>query len=172
MEIKASSVYDKKTITAYTKQHSSGYKLLLIILFSILGFIDIVNLYGVIASTLSISTFVFYLAITVFFVLYVYIFIPRLNYKLHKTPTDTVNEYIFYDTKLSAASTAKGITGTTEVEYTALHHIIETKEYLYLYISRAKALIVDKSTIENNGIEQIRAAIASQIKANKYKIKI
>ena len=173
MEIKASSIYDKKTIMALTRQSLSQKKPLFIIIFALLGLINIVNLYGFLTSEYySLSTFIFTLAVTIFLVLYIFIFLPRLNYKLHKTTTDAINKYVFYDTKLGITSTAQGITGTTEVEYSSLYHAYETKEYLFLYIAKAKAMIVDKSTIEDNGIEQIRTAITSQIGADKYKIKI
>jgi hypothetical protein len=172
MEIKASSVYDKKTIIAFTKQSLRKKQPLIVICFILLGFVDTVGLYGVLTSNYPMPSFVFCLAATVFFVLYVYIFLPRMTYNLHKTATDAVNEYVFYDTKLTATSTSQGISGTHEVNYTALQRVYETKEYLFLYIAKAKAMIIDKSTIENNGIEQIRAAITSQIGANKYKINI
>ncbi len=172
MEIKASSVYDKKTIIAYTKQSMKRFKPLYIILYILFGFMFIVNLYDIIALDASISVLIAPIFICAFFLLCIYVFLPKFNYKMQKTTTDTVNEYTFYDTKLVAISTAKGITGTSEVEYSTLNRVLETKDYIYMYIAKDKAMIIDKSTITNGSIEEIRYAITSQIGIDKYKNKM
>ncbi len=172
MEIKASSVYDKKTIVSYTKQSIKRLKPLYIILYALIGFLFVVNLYGVIALNESKTSLLFPVLIGAFFVLYIYVFLPKFNYKMQKTKTDAVNEYTLYDTKFVVISTAKGITGTSEVEYSTLNRVLETKDYIFLYIAKEKAMIIDKSTVTNGSIEEIRSAIISQIDADKYKIKI
>ncbi len=172
MEINASSVYDKKTIVAYTKQSIKRFKPLYIILYILFGFMFIVDLYDIIALDASISVLIAPVFICAFFLLFIYVFLPKLNYKMQKTTTDTINKYTFYDTKLVAISTAKGITSTSEVEYSTLDRVLENKKYIYIYIAKDKAMIVDKSTITNGSIDEIRCAITSQIGTNKYKIKV
>ena len=172
MEIKACSVYDKKTITAYSKQSIKRLKPLYIIVYVLFGFMFIVNLYDIIALNASISVLLVPVLITTIFLLYIYVFLPKFNYKLQKTKTDAVNQFTFYDTKLLAVSTSQGITGTSEVEYSTLNKVLETKDYIYLYIAKEKAMIVDKSTITNGSVEDIRSAITSQIGIEKYKIKV
>ncbi len=171
MEINASAVYDKKAIIEYSKQSIKRLKPLYILLFILIGFLFAIYLYDIIALNYPITVLFVPVCILLLFILYAFVFLPRFNYKLQKTKTDAINEYTFYDTRFTVVSTAGGITGTNEVEYTAINRVLETKDYIYIYIAKAKAMIVDKSTINGGTVEEIRKAIAWQIGTNKYKIK-
>lgn len=172
MEIKASSVYDKKTIADFTRHSIKKLTPLYIIISAIFVFLFVIDLYNIIVFYAPVSVLVVHLLIFILFSLYLYVLIPNLNYKRQKTMTDTVNEYTFYDTKLVAISTSKGMTGTSEIEYSSLNKVFETKEYIYIYIAKEKALIINKSTITNGSVDEIHDAITSQIGIKKYKINL
>ncbi len=175
MEIHSTTVYDKKTIEIFTRQSVKRIIPLCIVIFAFGSLFTITNIYemavlGASADVLFTSIFLF--ALLIFLIVYMFILLPKINYSIHKTATDAVNEYTFYNTKLFVNSNAKGIQSNVETEYSVLYKVIETKDYIYMYISKGRAYIVDKKTLSGGSVEDIRFAITSQIGIKKYKIKM
>ena len=56
----------------------------------------------------------------------------------------------------------------TEIYYYALVKVYETSKYLLLFTSKAKAFIVDKSTIENGAVDEVRGKISAVLKEKYY----
>ena len=175
MEIHSTTVYDKKTVEIFTRENLKKLLSLNIVVLIIATIIFLESIYEVASLGNPLEVMfgpLFLFGFSIFLFLYIMIILPKINYRNHKTATDAVNEYTFYDTKMCVTSSAKGIVGSGETEYSALHKVIETKGYIYMYIAKGRAYIIDKSTITGGRVEEIRSAVISQIGFKKYKMKL
>ena len=80
---------------------------------------------------------------------------------------DIENEYIFCNNKLKAITKSEEYNGKAEIEYSLFVKVYETTKYLFLYQTINQVFIVDKSTVEDGTIEEIRGRLSAFIK-DKY----
>lgn len=164
MEIKASCVYDFKAVKSLT--HASIYKktkpskliiwllVLVIILIALSIFCIITADTPEEASTFYYSCGSFVVCFLVF--LYLHFFFPKIQYKRLSQFKDIENQYLFTDTGISQISTNSNYDGTSQIDYSMIFKVMETSEYLFVFINKMQAWVVDKSTIENGNVEDIR----------------
>ena len=161
MEIKATSVYDLKTVTALTRlnmfkkvNHKKRMRtfgiidaiLICIIVFELLAFGFATPLW-LMLSVLIISTFLYS---------YMYFLYPKIRYKASGKFADIKNHFVFYDDELAASTDSNEYNGTSTIKYTMLYKVMETSEYFFLFQNKLSVYVVDKTTLQNGTADNIR----------------
>ena len=93
-----------------------------------------------------------------------YFIIPKTQYKSLAKMKETENEYIFCDNVLKTFTKSNEYNGEAEIEYSLFVKVYETSQYLFLYQTNNQVFIVDKSTIENGTVEEIRSKLSAFVK--------
>jgi len=62
-------------------------------------------------------------------------------------------------------------TGQGEIKYSIIPKVMETPKYIFIYQDLRSVYIIDKSTVTNGTIEDIRAKLAQYVPQKKYIIK-
>ncbi|MGN1202000.1 MAG: YcxB family protein [Eubacterium sp.] len=165
MEIRAQSVHNEKTIKKYAKVTLKQYQLPIFITIDILSFLL------VLLSTRSIIPSLIFLIIMTVYIVLIYVFSVKALYKAQGKFKETVNYFLFRDNDFTCSSRTidGGYQDRTVISYSFPVKAIETNEYLYIYIQKNRAYIIDKKTIENGTIDNIRCKLMP-ILGNKYKI--
>lgn len=105
----------------------------------------------------------------VFFPL-MYLFIKKSLKKAVETNVrvnkDAVLNYQFYSDKVHVQAKSENQDGESEFSYLSFYKVVETKDYIFLYIQATVALCVNKNTF-SFGKEQVIDAL--KLKAKKYK---
>ncbi len=170
MEIKASAVYSKEAIVKFSSCQIKDNKAIVIatVVISVLClFISIISITGQLYFE-----GILLLLLVAFFWFYTFYLLPRINYKQNVRKFGEIKQdYIFTDKKLIATTDSCGTKGTAETEYASLIKIVETNEYWYIYLTKAQAMIVDKSTVDGGTVEDLRALLVKNIANVKYKMK-
>lgn len=88
--------------------------------------------------------------------------IPRLNlYRLKKSKNSILNDKIKYIFKKRNFTI---ITNKEEyIDYDLLYKIVETDNYYYLYINKYRTLIVDKSNMDSEDINELSNRLKSEV---------
>lgn len=171
MEIKASSIYDLKTTKALIrlnmfkkndpKKQILIYGIIVLVLFVFL-------IIGLIATgDSSYVGLIFLLALSSSVYSYMYFLFPKTSYKATKKLADVKNSFIFKDDEILLSSNTAEYTGNAAIKYTMLYKVMETSEYLFIYQNKVQVYIVDKSTIENGSVNDLRQVLSNVLK-KKY----
>ena len=88
--------------------------------------------------------------------------IPRLNlYRLKKSKNSILNDKIKYIFKKRNFTI---ITNKEEyIDYNLLYKVVETDNYYYLYINKYRTLIVDKSNMDSEDINELSNRLKSEV---------
>ncbi len=169
MEIQAKATYDKATLRKFAFADLKKMKAANLILIIIVSLGLLFSLLDMLLLDGSPIMFFVLLAVTGSYFIYLYLLIPYLATRQLKTASPVKNEYVFTETKFTAASSSAGFSGTSEIEYSMLFKTVESKEFFYLYVSKNQAMIVDKGTVTESEAETIRQTIMFVL-GKKYKI--
>ena len=101
--------------------------------------------------------------------LYFYFVLPRIRYHQMGEQKGCHNEFTFTDDSMRISSYDNGYGGESRIDYKVLSRVIETSKYLYIYQTKAQAVIVDKATIEGGTAEELRQKLQT-ILGKKYVI--
>lgn len=114
-------------------------------------------------STLDIITFIFAL----FGILEINTsMLPNLNlYKLEKKKDSILNTKVTYIFKKNNFS----LNNKEYIDYNTLKKVIETDKTYYLYLDKSRALIVDKSLLNDEDINTLTNKLKEQVSTYKYK---
>ena len=92
--------------------------------------------------------------------------LPKLNYyKLTKKKDSIINSKVTYIFKKDNFKLNKD----EYIDYNTLKKVIETDMTYYLYINNSRALIVDKTKLNNSEIETLTNIFKEKISTYKYK---
>ncbi len=172
MEIKASCINDLKAITALNRASLIKRKTnpkIMIILWSILTFAYVFSavwqtiVFGKQTILLILTAVVVFLEL---FLLYGYFISPKKQYKVMAKTANTQNNYIFTEESFSISSNNDVFEGNSKIDYSALILTKETKEYIFLYVRKNLAYIVDKKTIEGGTVEALRNVLSKNLNKN------
>ena len=172
MEIRAKCKYDLDSVKALT--HLTMYKkadpqkrltfwsaafavLIIIIISEIIAF----GFDTILAVLLGVEIFGLLL------IYFWYFIIPKIQYKSLAKMKDTENEYVFCDDVLKTFTKSQEYNGEAEIEYSLFVKVYETTKYFFLYQTNTQVFIVDKSTVENGTVEEIRNKLSAFVK-DKY----
>lgn len=170
MPISASCKLDRNAIKALT--YLSLYKkadpkkrfVFWLVIFSVLSALSLFQLIRagdtMLLILLCVSVFVLLIQI------YLYIFLPRIKYRALKNIAETENQYFFHESSLKIISRSVYLSGESVIQYSLLSVVYETAEYLFLFQSDNQAFIVDKSTISDGSIEELRQRLCTYFKGS------
>ena len=176
MEIKASSKYDWQTIKAFQRFHnfkSNGFKKAFPIIYIVLVSIFLISfilscVFDSVDSDLITSLI---LQIVCFLLLWlIYFVLPKVAFNKNKIAKNSENHFVFRDEFFEISGETESYHGSSEVKYDALCKICETKEFFYLYINPRQAYIVEKATVSEDLIADLRQHLLNKSGPKKYKI--
>lgn len=160
MEIKARSVYDLETMTAfshymiYKKREPKKF-------FTVsVAFTAGVAMAAAIEMVVFGFDFAMMMAIVLLAVLgglsaFMYFALPKLQYRSLAKMRDAENDFVFGDTEITVKTVGDGIEGESRLCYDNVFKAAETSRYFFIYQSKVHLLVVDKSTAEDGGAEAI-----------------
>ena len=94
---------------------------------------------------------------------FMYFISPKIQYNSLANMKDIVNEYVFTEESMLVVSKGEDYNSQGEIKYSVLVKMCETSRYLFLFQNKAQAFIVDKNTIRDGSIEEVREMIKSQM---------
>lgn len=164
MEIKAQSIYNEETMKALAKIVIKQKLLPIYLVLTVLLTIEL----AIIANVATAVIFMVFFAAVTAFTMKVSMSAQYKNlYKLQGTH----NYFLFRDNDFTCAS--KSPTGEYQgnclYSYTLIYRVVETKNHLVIYINKVQAHIIDKNTIEDGTIDNIRCRLMPLL-GKKYKI--
>lgn len=160
MEIKAKCVMDRETVKKFARQSlykrkepkkgMIGFCIMAVILIAITVAALIILTDEIYAYMLPIELLLFLVMCYIFFVY------PTITYNSLGKLKNVTNEYRFCDDRLFVNSVSDEYNGKSEIKYTLIVKVTETKEYFYIYQTNRQAYVVDKSSIEDNATAELR----------------
>lgn len=174
MEIRAKSKFNFKTIRAMS--HMATYKkakplkrlaLKMIISAMLLAFL-IVELVFIGPKTIIIIALVANIILLLLEVFNHFV-LPKIQYASLGEMKEAENEYIFYDNYVKEYTKAENYNAEADIQYEIFKKVYETGEYLFLYKNNNQVYIVEKSTIENGTVGELRSKLMYYV-GNKYYI--
>lgn len=165
MEIRARSVYTEETMKKFS---ATTMKSILLTKFII---IDIVYTLLLLLLTRSIVFALVFMVIMTILIIWTYVATIKKQFKMTGKFQGTVNYYLFRDNDFTCSSTTLdgGYHDDAVINYSFPIKAIETADYLYIYTQKNRAFIIDKRTIENGTIDNIRCKLMPLLGKN-YKI--
>ena len=172
MEIYAKSKYDYETVKALA--HTDAYKrfnpkktftfwtaysVVLIVIMIVLLF-----LWG------SDRTLIILLPVCIAVLLldcFIYWGLPKVQYKSLGKMANMENEFVFYEDVIKITSNNMEYSGEAELKYTVIPKVMETTKYLFVFQTKRQVYAIDKSTITNGTMEDIRRKLKNYVN-NKY----
>ena len=170
MEIKAKCKFDLESIRALT--HLSLFKKAnpkkRFLTWSIIsGILAVIIILEMIIFSDAMLIELLCVAVILFLLCYLYFLLPKIRYKALAKMKDVENEYIFCDNVLKTFTKSQEYNGEAEIEYSLFVKVYETSRYLFLYQTNNQVFIVDKFSIENGTVEDIRNKLSAFAK-DKY----
>ena len=102
---------------------------------------------------------------------YIYWGVPKMRYKALGKLQNLENEYIFGDETIKIINKSEEFNAEGEIKYSLIPKVMETPKYIFIYQNMRSVYIIEKSTITNGTIEDIRAKLAQYVPQKKYIIK-
>lgn len=94
-------------------------------------------------------------------------FMPKRQYKALSKMQNLQNEYVFCDDKIYISAENAVYKEKTEIKYELIEKTVETKKYIFIYQNMLQALIVNKETITNGTVDDLRRKLVP-ILGKKY----
>lgn len=165
MGITATSKYDLKTVTALVrlgafKKHNPkkimiGFIFTDFILLILLGFIGFpIKLVCLCAALILLQC-------------YIYLWLPKVQYRAMGKFADSYHTFKFTDDSVSITSSVGGSNDSCSASYDMFYKVMETGEYLFIFLNKRQAHIVDKSTLQGGTVDELRTKF-TEIPGMKY----
>lgn len=176
MEIKASSKYDWQTIKTFQRFHNfkaTAFKKVLPIIF-IVAIVVFLFSFAVSCFLDTVDAELISLLITdilcIFLLWLIYFVLPKVAFNKNKIAKNSDNHFVFRDEIFEVSGATESYRGSSEIKYDALYKICETRDFFYLYINSRQAYIVEKSTVSEELIADLRQHLLNKSGPKKYKI--
>lgn len=162
-----------KNTTKITKKHLAGFQNLEILkkswLIAICAVILIILSFSIVNGSIVLRSIPFLVigsAVWPFYVILLKIMFIVQNKKFKNTTLD----YTFNDQKILIVGNSENAHEETEMFYNNLAKVKQTKKYIYLYLDKNSALIVDKKGFTSGSSEKVMELL--NLKFNKKKEKL
>ncbi len=172
MNVKAKCRYDYESVKALV--HTSFFKRrnpkTVFILLLIIGIIFLLKeiIIGFSQGIESMSGLIIIAALCwIYLSVFMYWLMPKKQYKALCKMENMVNEYTFCDNVIKVTSINATYNGGAEIKYSMIPKVIETSKYLFVFQNKNQAFVVDKSTITDGTVDDIRAKLAPML-GKKY----
>lgn len=174
MEIHASCNYDLNAYKAITgvqqfgKRNPKTQKLVMVITYCTIVAVFILAMLMLDAEpdkeTIFLAAMLVLMGIFAFVLIYL---APHTAYKNACKMGGISNSFVLRDADMSIETHNEGYSGSSTVRYDTLHKAYETSAYFVFFINKYSAYLIDKSTIEGDGVQQIKTAV-SAVLGKKY----
>lgn len=174
MKITAKSKFNYKTIKHFTRasvfrKHDPLKQMLLFCLIAVL-LIAILSLEMYLLDFHWVPFTLLLVAVAMLLLeLYFYFVLPRIHYNRLGELKGCTNEYTFTDDSIRLTFYDNGFSGESRIDYKVLNRVIETGKYFFLFQTKSRAFIVDKSTFSDGTPEQLRLKL-QEILTDRYTI--
>ncbi len=173
MEIKTTTVFDKKSLKAIANVQLCGKKnprkymavrlffaftlLVLTVLTAVLMAKDGADWKSMLLPIIVIAGYIVTIAL-----------MPASMYRNYRRLEGNVNHYTFTDSEIIAEGSGNGVSGESRISYENLTKVMETSDYIFIYVNAMSVLIIDKNAADEKDIEQIREKLLSEAGKKKY----
>ena len=96
-----------------------------------------------------------------------YSWLPKIQYKSLKKAQNMENSYIFCDDVIKISSNNELYQGEATLDYGFIVKVMETTKHFFIYQHQNQAYIVDKSTVTDGTVEELKEKLKQSIKG-KY----
>lgn len=93
---------------------------------------------------------------------------PLLSLKMSKETIGSDLVFDFYEDRLEVTSSKPNVQGHTNANYDFFESVYESEDYLYFYINKRSALVLNKADAQLGQIEQIHELLNSKLEPKKY----
>ena len=172
MEIRAKCKYDYDSVKALThltmfkkanpKKRLTFYSVAFAILFAVI----ILEIIAFGADTILFILLGVEIAVQVLLCFW-YFIVPKMQFKSMAKMKNIENQYIFGDNALKVFTKSEDYNGEAEIEYSFFVRVYETTKYFFIHQTNNQVFLVDKSTVEDGTIEEIRNKLSTFVK-DKY----
>jgi hypothetical protein len=116
----------------------------------------------------SLGVWIIFSVAVVLLVGYGYMFFirPRNRYKAANKFENFQTSYVFNNEEMISTTIADEKSGTVSLKYNMMLKVMETSEYLFVFQSKNSVHVVDKSSIENGTVDEIRNVMSEVLKDN------
>lgn len=97
--------------------------------------------------------------------------IPKRCYKSTKIADGIETEYVFEEDEFIARCEHKAYRTEAKVDYKILKNVYELNEYIFLFVSKRQAYIVEKDSISVDEVSVLRETLLKKIGKN-YKLRL
>lgn len=174
MEIHASSRYDLKTVAALCRMFrvkKTTPKVHLAMMLVAYGFVAAVCI--ALGVGRGFDTFVAVLltvcAVGLCLEVVIYFIFPRIQYRNMAQLRDAENRFVFRETDFCVTTAGASQSAEARISYSALVRVVETKAYLYLFQTKNQTYIVDRATLSDADMSELRRCMA-HILEKRYSI--
>ena len=172
MEIQAKSKYDYETVKALA--HTSTYKrikprtaFIFLMAYSMLLITFIVTLLYIWGRD---TTLIILLPVCLGVMIldgFMYWGLPKVQYKSLGKLVNIENVFLFCDDVIKITSKNTEYDGEAEIKYSLIPKVMETTKYLFIFQTKRQVYVVDKATITDDNMVEIRRKLNSSI-SGKY----
>ena len=107
------------------------------------------------------------LTLMIILMLFLIFVLPKLYYKSARNFAESTNKYRFTDEYMLVESSSNLTKGSSQIEYSALHKVLEIDEMILIYISSSQAFVIPKKDCFSGDIQYLQKLLKSKVK--KYK---
>ena len=174
MEIHASSRYDLKTVASLCRMFRVKkttpvlHLVLMLIAYGFVAGVCIALGFGrgfdsFIAVLLTVCAVGLCLELVIFFIF------PRIQYRNMADLRDAENRFVFRETDFVVTTDGASQKAEAHISYPALVRVVETKAYLYLFQTKNQTFIVDRATLSDEDMSELRRCMA-HVLGKRYSI--
>lgn len=167
MEIKATCKFDYETMRAFYFMYKAKRVILYAIFYAILELLIIVNMLIFGVDIFLVSLVIAYPIIFLLTCLLSFAGSKRYYNSLGNMK-DVETEYTFYDDGFHAVSSIEGMNGESNIKYSMIEKVIEKPEYIYMFQTKQRTMIVDKSTITGGTVDDLRNKLMPILQKKYY----
>jgi hypothetical protein len=166
MEVYAKSAYDLKALKTYFRSRLSKRIKPAHMLFTYSAVIAAalgVCLWSI--TTNPGSAFYYFASLWMLFMTYIVYhtyFIRPVKALKSSAQIKEKDKFTFKDGEMEIKRSSAVVSKTAVIKYNTLFRVIETKDYIFIYPQKNSVFIVDKATVKNGSVADIRKAVASQ----------
>ena len=96
-------------------------------------------------------------------VLFSYFLYPIIKLKNFSEEQVISNHFEFGENEIRFSSESKMANGTAKLSYQQIHSVKESKTCIYIYVARRKAMIIDKSSITEGSVSDLKTLLRQKV---------
>jgi hypothetical protein len=94
---------------------------------------------------------------------------PKQGLENSKYMMGGIQHFVFFENEFHTDFHSEQITSSSNIKYCGLHSVYETKDYIYLFVSATKALVLDKNALPSGSIPELCSVLSKKVK--KYVVR-